>query len=241
MDQRSTPAPEAASDEISLVDLLAVMLRWRWVIGLAVALGLALSGWFALSELRSGAVRGSTVRIDAFFYDPVLRSPKPVLERFTANPSFLEAVKAANVGSLEDTQISAEYSDAKLELKLTIRSTTRELDPEAARLALDAFLKTYAGLTVRSVLLQLAQNVKPEAVELSPAGAEGTIPFEAYALGPAYRVPYVAAWPKKAALAVFSSLFLGILAAFMLEYLSRLRSDPESWAKLQASMKGRRG
>lgn len=241
MDQRPDPAPEAASDEISLVDLLAVMLRWRWAIGLALALGMVLSGWFVFSELRSGAPRASTVGITAFFFDPVLKTPKPVLERFTANPSFLEAVKAANVGSLEDTQISAEYGDAKLELKLTIRSTTRELDPEAARLAFDAFIRTYPGLPVRSVLFQLAQNAKASAAELPSIGSDGIIPFEAYALGPAYRVPYAPSWPKKAALAVFAFLSLGILAAFMLEYLSRLRSDPESWAKLQASMKGRRG
>lgn len=243
MDQRSTPALEAASDEISLVDLLAVMLRWRQVIGLALALGLALSGWFAFSELRSGAPRASAVGITAFFFDPVLKTPKPVLESFTANPEFLKALDVMNGAELSDAQINAEYSEAKLELKLTIRSTTLNLDPILASQALTAYIKTYRELPVRSSLFLLGQSSKNLSREQDQPrfDPDERIALEAYALGPAYRVPYVAAWPKKAALAVFASLFLGILAAFMLEYLSRLRSDPESWAKLQASMKGRRG
>lgn len=214
------------ADEISLVDILSIVIKRRLIVLAATVFGLALGLWFFYGDISRSDRPLYTATQDVFFYDPVIKNPKAVIENFVLGPQFKAAFSAAS--SIKPDTLSVSYNEAKLLLTIEVHAQDKDAALAGPAQALAALKASYALMETRRSALALAL------LNGSTSGASlESLPFELYAIGDTRLSVPKAEWQQKAILSLFACLFMGFLLAFMAESFDRLRADPEARKKLR--------
>ncbi|MFA6508723.1 MAG: hypothetical protein WCT14_21670 [Treponemataceae bacterium] len=261
-------------DEISLIDLLAVLIRWRQlIVGLTVAAAIAVVAFlFALPIF--GIASNATYTIQAVVVPtqlpPSLRSElamntvSAVMTYATELNTVVEGVARNKLG---DDPIPTDVSDWKFRTyisksfigkqykvrsyadSITFEITTKQ--PEAAKIFLVEMIassesRVRADIAARSALIEKSMESlykdAATASTLSEAAKQliisswtymnGNVPILITASKPEVLVdPQGRA--KTVAVVVMAALFLSIFLAFVLEYASKIKDDPESMEKIR--------
>lgn len=240
MESQNISENQRDSDEISIVDIISVLIKRRRIIIACTVMGLALGLWFYLGDRSRSDKPLYTATLDAFFYDPVVKNPKAVVENFILGDQFKAALRASS--NVDPATLRVSYNEAKLLLSIVVQTQDKVQALEAPAQALKALEASYALLEVRKTALALALlNGSTEGIsELRSSISLDSPPFELNALGETRVSVPAAEWPKKAILGLLACIFAGFLFAFFAEGIARMRTDPEASKKLRDAW-GRRG
>lgn len=221
------------ADEISLVDILSIVIKRRFFIFAAAILGLALGLWFYFGDISRSDKPLYTATLDAFFYDPVVKTPKAVIENFVLGAQFKSALSAAS--NVKPDTLRVSYNEAKLLLTIEVLTQDKEAALAGPAQALVALKASYALVEARkSALAAVLLNGSTNGIsDLRSSTSIESPPFELSAIGETRLSVPKAEWPQKAILSLFACLFMGFLLAFMAEGYDRLRADPEARKKLR--------
>lgn len=204
-------------EEISFVDLLAVLLKHRKLIA-AVALGatiLSIAAFFLPSVLGlSTPVRSGTVKVEL----TAILVPEDL-------DVGMMALGFANQTDREDLSATA----------------LRKLDRTYVTLKLRTADVAEGDRLIRETVTELERRIR----ESLPEGSRGYLglPLLAVSDGPTIQADQEAPLKrgvKMTAVALFAALFVSIFLAFVVEYMDRVRGDPESMDKLKRALGGRR-
>jgi len=240
MESQSIIEEQRDSDEISIVDIISVLIKRRRIVIACTVMGLALGLWFYLGDISRSDKPLYTATLDAFFYDPVVKNPKAVIENFIRGDQFKAALRASS--NVDPATLSVSYNEAKLILTIEVQARDKVQSLEAPAQALRALKASYALVEVRKSALALTLlNGSTDGIsELRSSISLDSPPFELNALGETRVSAPAAEWLKKAILGLVACIFAGLLFAFLAEGIARMRADPEASKKLRDAW-GRRG
>lgn len=204
-------------EEISIVDLLAVLLKYRKLIA-AATLGatiLSMAVFFLPPALGlSAPVRSWTVKVEL----------TPILVPENLDVGML-ALGFANQAGREDLSASALRRQDRTYVTLKLRTTDVV---EGDRL-------------IREMVTELERRIRESLPE--GRGDYAGLPLLAVSDGPTIQADQEEPFrrgSKMTAVVFFAALFVSIFLAFVLEYMSRVRGDPEAMDKLKRALGGRR-
>jgi uncharacterized protein involved in exopolysaccharide biosynthesis len=238
-----------ATDEVSLVDLLAVLIRKRkvWIgitlLGVLIGCILFLVGRTAPPQNRTTY----TASVKALVVDPIVSAPGPD-DKVPQSGNIAAAI--ATSGAAADLVAKAQGEEAAAQYR---RSATAKYDEKTA--VLEILVTSASSETAKSLAAagaaatqQIFREValrhyapdspKPNETALASLPAPAALP-EFKIIDSKVTSLYKPLYSVKALILIcFASLFLGLLAAFVANAWDRVKKDPDAMAKLQAAKRG---
>lgn len=222
-------------DEISLVDIVAVLFRRRLVVLVVAGLGiLAAAATLVLPALsRSAPIWEATV--GGFLSDALETDPGPSLVALSRTEAFRAG---AAVVAPADVPIVTYDSKART-LRLAARAGDAATAAALAERGMATLVAMYREIAARQAAFRLA-SLDSEFRTAVEVPGDHAVAFESFGAPVATRYDPLKEKTKSALLVVLSSLFMAFLTAFLADAIARMRSDPESAAKLRAAWRRER-
>ncbi len=224
MEARGQDSPD--EDEISLLDLLVVLLKWRkLIVGAAVAaLLIALAYALIMPRVQKADIRPvTTITLELI----------PVLNPQTTDSAFAYDLAIMALHYLNDAEFLDSLGGAKSSLTAqTFMSNGKTAVRVTAGTTDDKTCEAYLQLLLAELDTRLKRDL--------PLTTVKDVPFPLLALADQklkVSAPVQKRYATTAAVGFFAVLFLSVFLAFVLEYIARIRSDAESMAKIKQALK----
>jgi uncharacterized protein involved in exopolysaccharide biosynthesis len=251
MAEDTSRSSDSRDEEVSLVDLVAVLIKKRklWIgitlLGAAVGLGFFVGGKYLPS--RSSTVYSASVK--ALVVDPIVQTAGPG-DKAPASGNIAAAI--ATSGAAADLVAASKGGEAADQYR---KSATAKFDEKTAVLEIDvtsssaksaAALAAAGAAATQSIFREVASRHFMPAEPTAPSGGQPqTAVRPDFQALPEFKIidSKVSATTsssllhsaKGLVLICFASLFIGLLAAFVANAWDRVKEDPEAMAKLRAA------
>jgi len=239
------PVVAPPSDEVSLVDLVAVVARRRRTIALVFAFAFASVALVLWLPVLIGGPVVYRATAKAFFLDPLDDAPGGALVAFSKTRTFAEALTGGIEGGF-----TVSYDEKMKTVAFSVDAPDPDSASARAESALAALARLYAGHPSRidraAALVAGASGggiLYETGVPLAfapafePFAAVEVVPIEAALIEAA---PIKTDLGKELALAAFVAAFIALLAGFLVETVDGMRHDPVSKAKLRSAWRRER-
>lgn len=238
---------QGGEDEVSLVDLLAALIRKRKLLFGFVLVGVVLSLMLFLGTRLSPRFKlplSYTASVSALVVDPLVQGGPNDKNPASGNIAAAIATSGAAAdlvgrsqggaaASLYQSKASAQFDEKTAVLKIQMTASSSD---EARALA------SAGAAATQTIFREVAtRHFQPTPPPGSEEGENLALPLPEFKIIDSKVTPNYHAFysVKLLVLICFAFLFCGILAAFAANAWDRLKEDPETVAKLRAAREGR--